>query len=75
MKKSINQLNKAELLTETKRVQALLDKENGFLLIWAGLTKILNEFKKEWPLLIKDLQLYGKESKAFFLEIREELKL
>jgi len=73
MKKSINQLNKAELLTETKRVQALLNKENGFLLIWAGLKKILNEFKKEWPLLIKDLQLYGKESKAFFLTIKQEL--
>ena len=75
MSKTYSRMNKEELLAEVKRVNSLLEKEDGFFLIWTGLKKIQKEFQKEWPLLIKDLQRYGKESKAFFLEVRKELKL
>ena len=75
MSKTYSRMNKEELLAEVKRVNSLLEKEDGFFLIWSGLKKIQKGFKKEWPLLIKDLQHYGKESKAFFLKVREDLKL
>lgn len=75
MSKTYSRMNKEELLAEVKRVNSLLEKEDGFFLIWTGLKKIQKGFQKEWPLLIKDLQRYGKESKAFFLKVRKELKL
>ena len=64
-----------ELLAEVERLQALQEKEDGFFLIWSGLQKIQKRFRKEFPLFIKDLQRYGKETKAFFLSIKKELKL
>lgn len=75
MSKAYSRMNKEELLTEVKRVNSLLEKEDGFFLIWSGLKKIQKEIKKEWPLLLQDLQRYGNGAKAFFLEIRRELKL
>ena len=75
MSKTYSRMNKEELLAEVKRINSLLEKEDGFFLIWTGLKKIQKGFKKEWPLLIKDLQRYGKGAKAFFLEVRKELKL
>ena len=75
MSKTYSRMNKEELLAEVKRVNSLLEKEDGFFLIWSGLKKIQKRFRKEFPLFLKDLQRYGKESKAFFLTIKQELKL
>ena len=75
MSKTYSRMNKEELLAEVKRVNSLLEKEDGFFLIWSGLKKIQKRFRKEFPIFLKDLHRYGKESKAFFLEVRKELKL
>ena len=73
MKKAFSKMTKDELLTELKKAHSLLEEKHGFFLIWSGLKKIQNRFRKEFPLFIKDLQHYGKESKAFFLTIKQEL--